>query len=230
MTNTPDQSSRAEATIPSPLDIAAVTMLPPDGRAPPSPAVTSRQHQSEIVMTASTVKFASESHDYVREYIRNADQKAIFYFSVCSALLAFEHSQNWAQQWTKLPSMWTAGDLLTCASMTGLAIAAASFLFVVFPRLGGSPRGLIFFRSVATYPTADEYVADVARRSDIELTTEKLRHCYELAKVASSKYSFLSFGLRVGGVAILCSLLLLVASPPQQPAPGRSSISQSIAK
>ncbi|MFC4761595.1 Pycsar system effector family protein [Dyella koreensis] len=215
MTGTQEQSRGEGANIPTPPDIAAVTMLPPSDRVPHAPEVGMRGHQSDATGQPATMTFASESHEYIREYIRNADQKAIFYFSVCSALLAFEHTQNWSQRWTKLPSEWSALDLVTCAAMIGLALAAACFLYVVIPRLGGSPRGLIFFKSVAAYANAEEYVSDVVKRSEADLASEKLRHCHELAKVASSKYTALAAGLRVGGVAILCSLVLLVSVPPR---------------
>ncbi|MGF6711186.1 hypothetical protein QFZ41_002150 [Luteibacter sp. W1I16] len=230
MATTEDQSSGDNTNIPSPPDIDTVTLLSQSGRAPSAPEATMRAHLSDENVPAAATKFAGESHEYIREYIRNADQKAIFYFSVCSALLAFEHTQNWAQHWLRPSSTWSAMDLITCASMIGLAVSAACFLYVVIPRLGGSPRGLIFFKSVATYTNAEEYVSDVVKRSEADLTSEKLRHCYELAKVASSKYTVLAVGLRIGSVAILCSLFLLVsATTPQDggaAAKGASSPSQ----
>jgi pycsar effector protein len=212
MTTIQDQSSGDNTNIPSPPDIATVTMLSQSHRAPSAPEATMRTHLLDENATTATTKFAGESHEYIREYIRNADQKAIFCFSVCSALLAFEHTQNWAQRWIRPPSSWSVVDLVTCASMIGLATAAVCFLYVVIPRLGGSPRGLIFFKSVATYTNAEEYISDVAKRSEADLTSEKLRHCYELAKVASSKYNVLATGLRVGSVAILCSIFLFVSA------------------
>lgn len=170
---------------------------------------------------AATIKFAAESHEYVREYIRNADQKAIFYFSVCSALLAFEHTQNWGYRWMKSPSVWTAADLVTFVAMITLALAASLFLWTVLPRLGGSPRGVIFFKAIVGFNNVDDYVADVVRRPETDLATEKLRHCFELAKVASRKYDVLNAGLLCGAVGILCSLLLFVVVPPaERSAPG----------
>jgi len=211
MTGIQEQSRGEDANIPVPSDIAAVGILPQPSRESAAPESTTRAHQIDTQIGDVTFKFASDSHEYMREYIRNADQKAIFYFSVCSALLAFEHTQNWAQLWVKQPSLWSVTDFITCVAMIGLAVAATCFLFVVFPRLGGSPRGLIFFKSVASYASAEEYVSDVVRRSEANLASDKLRHCHELAKVANSKYSILAIGLRIGAVALVCSLFLLVA-------------------
>jgi len=203
-----------ETNISAPPGITSVTLTPlSEPRTSPANSEVKARPNSEASM-AVTIKFAAESHDYVREYIRNADQKAVFYFSICAALLAFEHTQNWAQRWMKLPSAWSAADLLAFVAMAGLAVAAAFFLITVIPRMGGSPRGLIFFKAIAAYSNADEYVSDIVKRTESELAAEKLRHCYELAKVASSKYNVLSMGLRIGAAAILCSLFLLVGISP----------------
>jgi hypothetical protein len=164
--------------------------------------------------------FANQSSDYLREYIRHADQKSIFFFSICSALLAFEHAQNWATRWIKTDPL-TAWDLTTGAAMSLLAIAGACFLWVVKPRLGGSKRGIIFFMAVAEFATADEYIETVATRSDSDVATETLRHCYDLAKVAAAKYQVMAIGQVVGGLALALSLLLLVATPAQ-PSPSTS--------
>jgi hypothetical protein len=218
-----DQSQGSKSEIPTPPNLADVTLLPGSTGPVAAPTEEIMSDKSSPQGNDVAMKFASESHDYVREYIRNADQKAIFYFSICSALLAFEHTQGWSQHWIRPPSLWSAADLLCCIAMVGLAAAASSFLWVVMPRLGGSPRGLIFFKSVATYSSGDDYVSDVVKRSESELTAEKLRHCHELARVAVGKFSALALGLRIGGVAIICSLFLLLALQPPSPSILRSS-------
>lgn len=210
------QSKSSETKIPIPSDIAAVTILPaPQSSSSPAYKEEKIQPASEV-SPGPTYKFAHESHEYMREYIRNADQKAIFYFSICSALLAFEHIQSWVTRWTKSPLTWSIMDFASFVSMVGLAIAAALFLFAVVPRLGGSPRGLIFFKSVANYSSADQYIADITRQKEADLTAEKLRHSYELAKIATSKYRVIGIGLGIAFVATLCSLLLLVSVSPTQ--------------
>jgi len=105
-------------------------------------------------------------------------------------------------------------DLASFISMVGLAVAAAYFLFTVVPRLGGSPRGFIFFKSVANYSNADQYISDVVKKQEPDLTAEKLRHCYELAKIAAAKYAAIGVGLRIATVAIICSLVLFVSVSP----------------
>ncbi|NTZ08624.1 Pycsar system effector family protein [Burkholderia metallica] len=208
------QLGSAESNISPPPGIASASMLTtPQVSATPTSSDAKTQPPTETA-NPITYKFAAESHDYMREYIRNADQKAVFYFTICSALLAFEHTQSWSLRWTKFPTTWGIVDLTTFVSMAGLALSAAAFLLVVLPRLGGSPRGLIFFRSVANYESSNDYISDVVKRSESDLASEKLRHCYELSKIASSKYIWIGYGLRIGAVALLCSLFLLVAVSP----------------
>ncbi|MBO7754510.1 Pycsar system effector family protein [Burkholderia pseudomallei] len=208
------QVGSPEVNIPAPPGIATASILPPPQAGTLSTSPDEKKQSTTETANPITYKFAAESHDYMREYIRNADQKSVFYFTICSALLAFEHTQSWSSRWAKSPLAWQIVDLATFVSMAGLALAAASFLFAVIPRLNGSPRGLIFFRSVANYTSSNEYISDVAKQSESDLASEKLRHCYELAKIASSKYAWIGYGLRIGAVAIVCSLLLLVVVSP----------------
>lgn len=209
------QSESTETNISSPSGITSVTILPPSQPDTAPTGAEEKTQPTDDTATAVTYKFATDSHDYMREYIRNADQKAIFYFSICSALLGFEHVQSWSARWTKSPTTWSIVDLASFVAMVGLALAAACFLFTVMPRLGGSPRGLIFFKAVANYSSADQYISDIVKRQERDLAAEKLRHCYELAKIASSKFAAVGLGLRFGVVAILCSLVLLVGVSPK---------------
>lgn len=213
MTDHRDTVTGKSNAISPPRDLDSVSIAP-TASAPSLPDTTAKIAAPNEPATGSTLKFAAESHEYVREYIRNADQKAIFYFSVCSALLAFEHTQGWGRRWLKAPLTWSAVELLTCVAMLTLAVAASLFLYTVLPRLGGSPRGFIFFKAISAYESADAYISDVIKRTEADLAVEKLRHTYELASVASSKYATLNLGLRVGTAGIVCSLLLLLAVMP----------------
>lgn len=203
------QSSEHVSAIPSPPNIAT----------PITVATSSSTRGSDLsinegppVSQAATGNFALETHEYICEYIKLADQKAIFYFSVCSTLLAFEHTQNWTAYWMKPLAAWSGIDVVYFLSMVTLAIAAVLFLMTVIPRLAGAPRGLIFFRSIANFESATDYVSVIKGKTDAELIDEKLRHCYELSKVADGKYRALSKGLYIGSFGIIASLILLLIS------------------
>jgi hypothetical protein len=74
-------------------------------------------------------------------------------------------------------------------SMIGLAVGAGILLSVIFPRLKGSRRGILFFNAIAEYDSS------------------KLQHCYDLSKVCSAKY-------RIAATALLFLLLLSKSSSP----------------
>ena len=63
------------------------------------------------------LKFAEETHQYVRDYIRQADQKATFLFAGSSTFLAYLNSISLAQNWLSNPKTWS---LLEAVSYTHL--------------------------------------------------------------------------------------------------------------
>lgn len=158
---------------------------------------------------SAILQFAEEKHQYLREYINVADQKAIFFFTINSSLLVFLNTEKASSHWLKL-SPWSILDLVICVAMVGLTISAILFLGVVTPRLKGSKRGLIFFSAIAEYATKEEYINTVQKLSETNLLTEKLQHCYELAKICSAKYGVLISGQYISLISIICSFIFLL--------------------
>ena len=155
-------------------------------------------------------KFAEDIHSYVREYIRNADQKAAFFFAATTALIAYLHQRGVAARWLRNIQLWSALDLIAFLAMFGLAIGAATFLFVVFPRLRGSRRGLIFFKAIAEHENSAEYADEVLSRSPAELARAKLQHGYDVAVVCRAKYLLLVIGFFASAVGAIATLLYLL--------------------
>jgi hypothetical protein len=167
--------------------------------APQAPAVTQNQG-----------KFSEEVHNYVREHIRNADQKATFFFAALTAILAFLNTQSVPGRWLKDIREWSFVDTLGFVSMIGLACGAGILLAVVFPRLKGSRRGILFFNAIAEYENSAEYAEDVLIRSEDYLVRTKLQHCFDLAKVCRAKYRMLRIGFWVGSTGVATALLFLI--------------------
>jgi hypothetical protein len=155
-------------------------------------------------------KFSEDVHDYLREYIRNADQKATFFFAAFTALLAFLNTQNVTARWLKDVRLWSLVDGLGFLSMSGLALGAAILLSVVLPRFKGSRRGLIFFRAIAEYESSAEYAADVLTYTGDEIVRRKLLHCHDLSNICTAKYRTLIVGFWVGAVGVVTALLFLL--------------------
>jgi hypothetical protein len=125
-------------------------------------------------------------------------------------MLAFLNTQNVAARWLKDVRLWTATDGLGFVSMLGLGVAAAVLLAVVFPRLKGSRRGIIFFSAIAEYENSTEYADEVIRRSGEEAVRAKLQHAYDLSQICARKYKTLCFGFWIGSVGIGAALLYLL--------------------
>lgn len=209
------QQSQSErdtlASLPSPPGMHAPLAEPVLGR-PTLPASSEDKMSAsgESPISAAHVKFADEAHSYVREYIRNADHKATFFFATLTAILAFLNAQNVSTRWLKDIRLWSFIDALGFISMLGLSLGAVILLGVVFPRLKGSRRGILFFDAISGFDSAGEYAVNVAAHPADELVRGKLQHCYELSKICSAKYRMLRVGFWVGCVGVGSALLYLV--------------------
>jgi hypothetical protein len=156
------------------------------------------------------LKFSEETHQYVREQIRLADQKATFFFAGATALLAYLHKAGMVNEWVVDPRSWGLIDMFTFLATMGLILSAVACLATVIPRLNGSKRGLIFFAAIREYENAQEYVAEVMRHSSEALCAAKLRHIYELTDVCKKKYDVLKWGQWFGALGVIATLLLLL--------------------
>jgi hypothetical protein len=195
-----------------PADVQTPLTASPTDRAASSVLAEDKVSAGEQKHTVSDrhAKFSEDVHNYLREYIRNADQKATFFFAVLTALLAFLNTQNVPARWLKDVRLWTFVDGLGFISMTGLALGAVILLWVVLPRLKGSRRGLIFFHAIAEYESSTEYATDVLTNSGDEIVRRKLQHCHDLSNVCTAKYRVLIIGFWVGAVGVATALLFLL--------------------
>lgn len=153
---------------------------------------------------------AKEQHAYTREYIKNADNKSTFFFSIVSVFLGYLHTTKTSHMWTKPLNTWSILDLNSFITMAGLGISSIFFLRVIMPRLKGSKRGLIYFNGVAEHNSANEYAVNILNCSEYYLTQAKLEHCYELSKICQSKYLALHGGIFIGGASLFTGIIHLI--------------------
>jgi len=156
------------------------------------------------------LKFAEETHQYVREYIRIADQKATFYFAGSTALLAYLHKLGVTNSWITNPKAWGLVDMFAFWATVGLILSTIACLATVMPRLNGSRRGIIFFAAIREYESSRDYASEVMNQSSTELCEAKLRHAYDLSGICKNKYDVLKWGQWLGGSAVIVSLLLII--------------------
>lgn len=156
------------------------------------------------------LKFAEETHQYVREYIRLADQKATFFFAGSTALLTYLHKQGLASKWISALDTWRLSHMLSFIAAMGLLLSAVACMLVVMPRLTGSRRGLVFFGAIAEFENSNDYVSEFMKQSLYDLCDAKIRHTYDLSSICKTKYRMLKWGQWLGGGGLISALLLLV--------------------
>jgi hypothetical protein len=199
--------------------MGAATELP---RGPASPVVEPGEQlpgemdgvaKQPVGVTGSAVdmtRIPEELHQYVREYIRNADQKAAFFFAASTAALTFLVKRGTIIQWLCSPCSWGSAEVSAFVATVGLTVSVSAFLSVVFPRLSSSAgNGIFFFGAIASSASAREYAVDVAGLPVEEVARQKLEHVYELACVCRSKFHALVVGFWSGAIGAVGALLYL---------------------
>lgn len=155
-------------------------------------------------------KFAEETHQYVREQIRSADQKAIFFFAGATALLGYMHNHGLTNRWVVPPTTWGFVDMLAFLATICLILSAMACIRTVVPRLKGSMRGFIFFAAICQYDNAQAYVTDIMKQDRSKLCEAKLKHICELSSVCTRKYDMLKWGQWFGIIGVIAVLLLFI--------------------
>jgi hypothetical protein len=159
-------------------------------------------------------KFAEETHQYIRDNIRLADQKATFFFTAATALLAFLYQNRVSEYWLKPVMTWNILDICAFGAMISLAIGALLSLSVVMPRLPGSRRGFLFWEAIAEFDSGRQYADDLATLSQATLAQQKAEHCHDLAKVCRAKYQWLKIALVVCGVGLTFAVIVFLVLIP----------------
>ena len=173
-------------------------------------------------------RFVDGIHEYIRDNIRLADQKATFFFTGATALLAFLYKNDVSSHWLKSPVDWRLLDTVAFVAMVALAVGALLALTVVIPRTPGSRRGFIFWEAIAECGPGRQYADDLSTLSPATLFQMKADHCFDLAKVCRAKYKWLRAALWVCAVGLGASLVvfLFLATPTT----GQPTVTPSVVK
>ena len=155
-------------------------------------------------------EFAAFAHQYIRDYINLADQKATFFFTGGTALLAFMYNKDVSARWLKPVMQWNILDTIAFVAMAALAAGAFLALLVVIPRTPGSRRGFLFWEAIAEYETGRQYSDDLWLLSGPSLFQVKAEHCYDLAVVCRRKYRMLRCALWTGAVGLAGALFVFL--------------------
>lgn len=163
----------------------------------------------------STEKFAQDTHKYIRDYIKYADQQAAFVIAYSTATLAFLHQNGGLKRVLNVLNTWAVGDLFLLTAVVGLGLAIIYAIAVLFPRTAMKAKitsyiGFIYWETIAqVYKNSFDYHSAISKLSPDDLIKAKLEHCYELAKVCTTKHSLLAISLKSGIVGFLAAVTCL---------------------
>lgn len=181
-------------------------------------ASSSPPHGTPADDAAARNEFARFTHEYLREQVMFADQKAAALFATATALLAYQRERGVidALQRGSVATGgigWWAG----AASVALLTATALLAMLVVVPRLGATRNdGLVFWRGRSSQIGQTAYASEVAGLTIAGTAAEVARHAHDLAVVCRAKYDVLSFAMNVGAFAF-ASTVLHVALVAKQP-------------
>lgn len=192
--------------VPPEIENAPGIMAPPTANASIKPVPVSP-------LEAHHIEFATFHEGYVRHYIQLADTKAGVGFGIISGVLAYLLGKDAVRDVLLHPAITVKFGITLIAVLFLIASGISAFL-VIAPRLGSSPGNaeLVFFGNVAGRASGDEYVSDIASRSKSDLAAARLRHCFDVARVCTRKYSLLkqSIWLALPGLTLALVAFLIL--------------------
>lgn len=224
MSSQPNEPQSVQAKTESAIPVPESILRESIPRPVPEAAEQSNNDQATPLGVGSTAatpefrsKFAEETHQYIRDNIRLADQKATFFFTAATALLAFLYQNRVSESWLKPVMTWNILDICAFVAMISLAIGALVSLSVVMPRLPGSRRGFLFWEAIAEYDSGRQYADDLATLSQATLAQQKAEHCHDLAKVCRTKYQWLKIAVIVCGIGLTFAVVVFLFWLPGVP-------------
>lgn len=177
---------------------------------PTSTSVGKSSNSASVSTSETSFDYAKHLHSYIREYISFAEKKATFVFTVSAAVLIFLYEKGIVISSINAQGAWGGKDILVMLSIVLLCSASFLAVAVVFPRFGGSRRGLVFWEGVASFESANEFSTAAQKMNSGELCGALLNHSYELSKVCSVKFRIVNWAIRVGSAGVVLLILYLV--------------------
>jgi hypothetical protein len=156
-------------------------------------------------------EFAEFHEQYVSKYIQLADAKAGAWFAVVSGICAYLVNGGAFVKILISPSWSWIFALAFMTAVLLLTSAAASFL-IIFPREAKTAEGVVFWKSVASFVKAGDFVRRITGMSFEQISLERLTHCYDLSRICRAKYQWLRVSMLtgIGGIILvfLCKIII----------------------
>ena len=143
-------------------------------------------------------------HAYLNDYIRLADTKAAAVFVVASGMVSIlvSTSPHWNASHPNVPkAIWFSSAVFINV------VAALTSLLIVTPRLvRGTSRGLIFWRDILVFESAESYAKASASITEASADEHIARHNWVLAQIADRKYRLLRLAFVLAAFGLLTSV------------------------
>ena len=153
-----------------------------------------------------TFKFACHVHEYLRQFIQAADQKAVFTLLASSAVLGFVVTRLIDTKCQRSLCFWVLGGLASLLLAGAGGFAAVS----VRPRQNNVTDGLMAWMGILKHRDGAEYTEAV---NNANHTQEVLGHCYKLSGILRRKYDRLKCAIdffMAGSVATVLFLIVVI--------------------
>lgn len=158
---------------------------------------------------AELTTFANDVHGYLRQNITWADQKAAFMFAGAAGFLAYLNSRK-AFGFLRGDVRFEWPHVILAAAAVCLLITAFGAFVTYWPRVKGLRAGLVFWGAIARNESSGAYVERVLDKTAVDLTTAKLEHSYELAKICERKFRWADAATRFGIAGFAFAIVYLL--------------------
>jgi hypothetical protein len=147
----------------------------------------------------SHLDFTWKTHEYINNYVRFADQKAVFVVAWCSAIIGalyatHLHGAVFHSHLSVMDISWST----TCAgaALTLMGVSFLSAAWAVIPRLPTKQRaGLVFWESILVHPNGELFANDLGQCDQNALARHLCVQVHTLAEVARKKYRWLTLSM-----------------------------------
>jgi hypothetical protein len=166
-----------------------------------------REAFAMTVTAEQIIRFADFHEQYTGRYIALADTKAALVLASAGGLLGYLAGSPLIKSANVGTNYWLT--LVLAGSLLLLSVSFVLAFLVVWPRRKRSGKDLIFWKGVAAYHSARDYVTAFDNLDETLLAEHRLVHCYDLSRVCRTKYELLSRSLIFGAGGIGATVIAL---------------------
>lgn len=164
--------------------------------------------------TKEKIEYADQQFEMVTRNIETADAKAGIVSTLVGGFLAVLATQQGemmrgvgASSNAFLQFLDTSSFIIGGICLVGSGLYSLS---VIFPRLAVRQGDLAFWGSISLFPSSADFVEKLDAASADELSDQRVRQCYDLARVCRRKYEMLRISMALGAVGFGVGIISMI--------------------